>query len=455
MQIMDYEEYILIKPITKQIFTRENIHCKKKYLWSTMNKFEANPNQVCFFPSRKGKIKEIWFGISDVISPWNMASMFINIPASNYILDTSILSISNQEILMTGWSISSYSYHWNEQVKNSSNKFLSWPKEINKKRIISIKESMFLGRDLINIPAHNLNSTNLANFAKLFFSKLNAKCTIINDNNLKKNYPAIHAIGKAGETPPCLIDVTWGKNFHTKVTLVGKGVCFDSGGLNVKNEKSMLIMKKDMGGAAYCIALAKFIIELGLLYKLRVLIPSVENSISHKAIRPKDIINTKKGLSVEINNTDAEGRVILADALFEGSKDNPDILIDCATLTGAARIAMGTEVPVFFTNNKMMGRMLMEESEKEQDLLWELPIVKSYNKQIIGNISDLKNVGKVPYGGAIVAAIFLEKFIDKNNTWIHIDTMAWNLYSSPGRPEGGDLMGLRSIIRFIESFKSY
>ncbi|MCP4922709.1 MAG: hypothetical protein GY915_01575 [bacterium] len=213
-------------------------------------------------------------------------------------------------------------------------------------------------------------------------------------------------------------------------------------------------MKKDMGGAAYVLALAKMVIDLKLPYRLRVLIPAAENGVGPTAMRPMDILNTRKGLTVEVGNTDAEGRLVLADALFEACQESPDLLIDCATLTGAARIAMGAQVPAFFTNREDFGVQLMKLSKEAQDLLWQLPLVEEYRKQIQGKISDLKNVGTSIYGGAITAALFLEEFVEKDVPWIHVDAMAWNASSAPGRPEGGEVMGVRGLFSLIESLQN-
>ena len=383
-----------------------------------------------------------------------MAAVFSKIPEGTYSLESPHLSKKDKTNLCLGWALSPYQYEYYRKSQSSSKaqKILIWPEGVNQDRVSAFKEAIFWGRDLINTPAVDLGPEHLSQIVKDFAKQVGAKCHVTSGKKLQKEFPAIHAVGKSGEQTPCLIDLTWGNTAHPKLTLIGKGICFDTGGLDLKPSRAMLIMKKDMGGAAYVLALARLIIDLKLPYRLRVLIPAAENGIGPNAMRPMDILNTRKGLTIEIDNTDAEGRLVLADALFEACQEKPDLLIDCATLTGAARIAMGVEVPAFFTNHEKLGPKLVETSKEEQDLLWQLPLVESYRKQIKGQISDLKNMGTSGYGGAITAALFLEEFIDKEVPWIHVDTMAWNTSSTPGRPEGGELMGMRGLFAFIESF---
>ena len=267
---------------------------------------------------------------------------------------------------------------------------------------------------------------------------------------LRKNYPCIHAVGRASASKPSLIDIRWGTTNSPKVTLVGKGVCFDSGGLDIKPASGMLNMKKDMGGAAQVLGLAHMIMDANLSIRLRVLIPAVENAISGDAYRPRDVLQTRKGLTVEVGNTDAEGRLILSDALTEATKDKPTMIIDFATLTGAARVAMGTDVPALFCNDDQLADSLIQYGTETEDPLWRLPLWAGYKSMLKSTVADLSSTGSTPYGGAITAALFLEHFVEPNTPWAHIDLMSYNNNTRPGRPEGGEAQGIRGIYHMLK-----
>jgi leucyl aminopeptidase len=272
---------------------------------------------------------------------------------------------------------------------------------------------------------------------------------ITGEDLLSQNYPMDYAVGKAHAIPPRLIDLRWGEPTAPKVTLVGKGVCFDTGGLDIKSAAGMKLMKKDMGGAAQVLGLAQFIMALKVPVCLRVLIPAVENSIAGNAMRPLDILTSRKGVTVEVGNTDAEGRLVLADALWEACSEDPQLLIDCATLTGAARIAVGSELPAFFCNDEAMAEALQQAGTAVDDPLWQLPLYQPYRTMLDSPIADLNNISNSSYGGAITAALFLQEFVKPGVPWIHLDFMAYNLRSLPGRPEGGEAMGMRALLELI------
>jgi leucyl aminopeptidase len=285
-------------------------------------------------------------------------------------------------------------------------------------------------------------------------------CVVISgDELLEADYPAIHAVGRASSSEPCLIDLRWspaspvGADDAPRVTLVGKGVCFDSGGLDLKPAGAMKLMKKDMGGSAQALGLAAMIMEAGLPVRLRVLIPAVENAVSGNAMRPLDVVDTRKGLSIEIGNTDAEGRVVLADALYEAATENPALIIDFATLTGAARVALGAELPALFCNSNEIANAVIDCGTKSCDPMWRLPLWPGYNKLVEGKVADLTNAPEGGFGGAITAALFLERFVcDKEGNvpdWLHIDLIAWNPTSRPGRPEGGEAMTIRALFLYL------
>jgi leucyl aminopeptidase len=277
---------------------------------------------------------------------------------------------------------------------------------------------------------------------------------IVGDDLLDAGYPAIHTVGRASARAPRLIDIVWGNADAPKVTLIGKGVCFDSGGLDLKPSSGMKLMKKDMGGAAHVLGLASMVMDAKLPVRLRVLIPAVENSVDGSAMRPLDVVPTRKGLTIEIGNTDAEGRVVLADALAEAVRDAPDLIIDCATLTGAARVALGTEIPALFCNDDEMAAGILANSALVGDPVWRMPLWQDYNTHVDGKVADVTNAPESGFGGAITAALFLERFVQPDSgdapAWAHLDMMAWNLSSRPGRPEGGEAMGLRALFAYLK-----
>lgn len=306
-----------------------------------------------------------------------------------------------------------------------------------------------LVRDLINTPAADMMPEHLAEAVSVIAEECGAQFQqIIGDELLQQNYPMIHAVGRASVHAPRLLDLRWGKAGQPKITLVGKGVCFDSGGLDIKPGSGMRTMKKDMGGAAHALGLAYLIMATGLPVQLRVLIPAAENAISGNSFRPGDVIKTRKGLTVEIDNTDAEGRLVLCDALAEATSEQPDLIIDYATLTGAQRVALGTDIPSFFTNQKEFTSALMQAGDEVSDMVWPLPLHQPYNDDLKSDVADLANSASSPYGGAITAALYLEHFID-DSPWIHFDMMAWNRKKLTGKPTGGEAMGVRAMFELL------
>lgn len=309
-----------------------------------------------------------------------------------------------------------------------------------------------LVRDMVNTPASDMMPENMSATLEELANEFGAQFSeIVGDDLLSHNYPTIHAVGRASCHAPRLLDMRWGDNNHPKVTLVGKGVCFDSGGLDIKPSAAMRYMKKDMGGAAHVIGLARLIMSHNLPIQLRVLVPSVENAVSDNAFRPGDVITTRHGLSVEIDNTDAEGRLVLCDALSEANNDNPELIIDFATLTGACRVALGTELPGFFCNHPETASKLMEAGNASQDYVWQLPLHQAYKDMLKSDIADMINSVPSPFGGAITAALYLEAFVKKDTPWVHFDVMAWNNRALPGRPVGGEAMGVRAVFEMLQA----
>ncbi len=314
-----------------------------------------------------------------------------------------------------------------------------------------IAESVYLARDLVNTPTNLLGPAALELAAKNVADAHGAKFrSLVGDALVEAEYPMIHAVGRSGSQPPRLIDFTWGDAAAPKLTIVGKGVCFDTGGLDLKPPAAMRNMKKDMGGSAAALALAKAVMAANLPVRLRVLIPAVENNVGPDAFRPGDVLRSRKGLTVEIGDTDAEGRLVLADALAEADSEQPDLLLDLATLTGAARVALGTEVAAFFTPDDALAASLADASDEARDPIWRLPLYQPYLKELSSRVADISNVATAGFGGAITAALFLQRFVSSARSWAHFDIFAWNLKARPGHFEGGEATAVRAIFEMLE-----
>ena len=325
---------------------------------------------------------------------------------------------------------------------------LDLPQSIAREELEHIVEGVTLARDLINTPANDMGPAQLEQAARKLAARHVATITaVIGDELIEQNFPLIHAVGRAAASAPRLIDMSWGDANQPRVTLVGKGVCFDTGGLDIKPESAMLNMKKDMGGAATALALAHMVMARGLKVRLRVLIPAVENAIAGSSFRPRDIYTSRKGITVEIGNTDAEGRLILADALALADEDKPALIFDFATLTGAARVALGPDVPAFFTDDDRLAEELMRAATAENDPLWRLPLWRPYESMLESKVADINNVGG-SQGGAITAALFMRRFVAAES-WVHFDLFAWTSSAKAGRPEGGECQAARALYALL------
>ncbi len=313
-----------------------------------------------------------------------------------------------------------------------------------------IVEAVYLARDLINTPANDLGPDELAGAARKLAALHGAEVRVIAGGDLlEQNFPLIHAVGCAAERAPCLIDLAWGDAGARKVTLVGKGVCFDSGGLDIKADNAMLLMKKDMGGAASALALAHMIMDRKLDVRLRVLIPAVENAISGAAFRPLDVYCSRKGLRVEVGNTDAEGRLILADALALADEEAPEVLICMGTLTGAARVALGPDLPAFYTDDDALAADVARHARAENDPLWRLPLWRPYDQMLDSKVADMSNVATGGFAGSIICALFLNRFVTAARAWLHFDIYAWTPAAKSGRPEGGECQAARALYALL------
>jgi leucyl aminopeptidase len=315
--------------------------------------------------------------------------------------------------------------------------------------VARIAEAVAASRDLINTPTSDLGPDGIEAAARGLADKHAAAFTsIVGEDLLKRNFPMVHAVGRASATPPRLIDITWGRTDHPKVTLIGKGVAFDTGGLNIKPAASMLLMKKDMGGAAAALALADMIMGANLPVRLRLIIPAVENAISGSAFRPGDILNSRKGLTVEIGNTDAEGRLILGDALALADEESPELVVDFATLTGAARVALGPDLPPFFTEDDALAADIARCGEAVNDPVWRMPLWPPYMRMLDSKVADVNHTGG-PMAGAVTAALFLSKFVTNAKAHVHFDIFGWSPATKPGRPEGGEVQAARLVYQLV------
>jgi leucyl aminopeptidase len=329
---------------------------------------------------------------------------------------------------------------------------LELPGNVDGEDLSRIVEGVFLARDLINTPANDMGPPELEDAARALANRHGATVrAVIGDDLLKDNFPLIHAVGRAAARAPRLVDITWGDASHPKIALIGKGVCFDTGGLDIKPESGMLNMKKDMGGAACMLALAHMLMDRGSRVRLRVLIPAVENAISGAAFRPRDVYRSRKGLTVEIGNTDAEGRLILADVIALADEEQPDLIADMATLTGAARVALGPEVPPFYTDDEALATALARCAASENDPLWRMPLWRPYDQLLESKVADVNNVSSSNFGGSITAALFLRRFVSAAKAWLHCDIFAWNQTSKPGRPEGAECQAARALYALLVS----
>ena len=380
---------------------------------------------------------------------WRQAALPMRLPEGTWQVGELPAPVS--ERLALAWGIGAYQFTRYRKAERAP-ATLVWPDNAGRAAILRSVDAAALARDLINTPAQDLGPSALARAAQQMARahRMRAR-VIVGDALLKDGYGLIHAVGRAAADAPRLIDLRWGEAGHPKVTLVGKGVCFDTGGLDIKTADGMKLMKKDMGGAAHALALAQMIVQAKLPVRLRVLVPAVENAIAGNALRPLDVITSKKGLTVEIGNTDAEGRLILADALAEACAEKPALLIDLATLTGAARVALGPDLPALFVNDETLAAELLEHSEREADPMWRMPLWAPYRPRLKSGVADLNNVADGPMAGAVNAALFLQEFVAAGVPWIHLDLFGWNPWPAPGRPVGAQAQCLRALFALLEA----
>ncbi len=418
--------------------------------WVASVGFKAKPGETSLVAGAGGKLDCVLFGVDAHDGFWAYAGLPSSLPAGSYRIDARFES-DRATAIASGWALGCYRYDRYKTKKADAAPALVWPAGCDRGHVLRTARAASLVRDLINTPAGDMGPAELAKATRRMARPHGAKVSVITgDALLKRNYPTIHAVGRAAAEAPRLIDLTWGRAGAPRVTLVGKGVCFDSGGLDLKTATGMLRMKKDMGGGAHVLGLADMIMDAKLDVRLRVLVPAVENAVAGDAFHPLDVIRTRKGVTVEVGNTDAEGRLVMCDALFEADREKPELLIDCATLTGAARVALGTELPAMFCNDDDLAGEVASCATQADDPLWRLPLWRPYRRLLDSKVADINNVSDSGFAGAITAALYLQEFVAATTKWIHLDIMAWNVVAKPGRPVGGEAQAMRALFALIE-----
>jgi leucyl aminopeptidase len=418
--------------------------------WARKSGYKAETGSVLPIPSADGSLGGALFGLgkTPAATPFLTGRLARALPEGDWHVETAPLTANR---IALGFGLGSYRFesYLKETVQGAT---LMIPKDANASDIKRQIAGVFLARDLINTPTNDMGPDALEQVFAALAAHYDAKVSFIKgDELLKQNFPLIHTVGRASEQAPRLLEMRWGQAGAPKVTLVGKGVCFDTGGLDIKPATSMLLMKKDMGGAANVLGLALMIMDAHLKVDLRVLIPAVENSISSNAFRPGDIYRSRKGLTVQIDNTDAEGRLILADALAYADEDSPDLLIDMATLTGAARVALGPDLPPFFTDDEELAHDIADAALETDDPLWRLPLFPGYEADISAKIADLTNAPAGGMAGAITAALFLKRFVTNTQKWVHLDIFGWSPKDRPHSPLGGEAQAIRALYQHIRT----
>ncbi|CAM2007161.1 leucyl aminopeptidase family protein [Acanthopleuribacter pedis] len=421
------------------------------------NRFEASFGQTLIIPNRDGAVEKVLLGTQgwpEDPRGWVLLGAKAGAgcsPTPALHLDDKDMEAQEQLQFYLGWGLASYRFgrYLSKEAKPKAAIYV--PETVNRAALKNQLEAVFLARDLVNTPAEDMGPAELAGQAMEIAEEFGAEVQLTRGKELlEANYPAIYAVGKGSHRPPTLIDLRWGNPDHPKLSLVGKGVVFDAGGLDLKGATSMRWMKKDMGGGAITLALAKLIMAEKLPVRLRLLIPAVENAAGPEAYRPGDVIQTRKGISVEIHNTDAEGRIVMCDALAEALTESPDLLINMATLTGAARVALGQDLPGFWTQETELARALEDAADEVADPVWRMPLWRPYRKMLNSTIADISNCATGPLGGAITAALYLHEFVKPFANWIHFDVFAWRNDAQPGSPKGGEASALRAVFRFLE-----
>ena len=424
--------------------------------WVAAQGFVADANTVLLLPDADGAPMAALVGVADAGDPFALAACPFALPPGTYALNK--LGLNNDGLridlanAIVGWGLGAYRYErYRKQARAPARLLLEDAKAASSEAFAILKASTLV-RDLVNTPTEDMGPVELEAVAQRLAHAYGGTVeTIIGDALLSANFPTIHAVGRASHRAPRLIVLRWGDDAHPHVVIAGKGVCFDTGGLSIKTIDGMRNMKKDMGGAAHALGLAQLIMATDLPLRLTMLVPAVENSIAGNAFRPGDVIRTRGGINVEIDNTDAEGRLVLCDALTYAAEQSPALLIDFATLTGAARVALGPELPALFCNDETLATDYLQAARHARDPLWRMPLWKPYLTYLKSNVADMVNSGGSRMGGAITAALYLQRFVPDNLPWAHVDTYAWNDADRPGHPAGGEAQGLRAAYALLKA----
>jgi leucyl aminopeptidase len=418
--------------------------------WMTASAYEPAPGRVLIVPGPDGALAGVIFGVegADAVhrDPFLAANLARDLPAGAYRFDG---ALADPRVSTIGFLLGTYRFdrYRRPEIRTVQ---LVLPDGVDPADVFRVVEGVRLARDLVNTPSNDMGPEELEAAARELCGRHGGWFVAISGDELERGFPLIHAVGCSSPRAPRLIDFSWGEENHPRVTLVGKGVCFDTGGLDIKPDAAMLIMKKDMGGAANALGLAHMIMDARLPVRLRVLIPAVENAVSGTSFRPGDIYRSRKGISVEIGNTDAEGRLVLADALALADEETPDLLIDLATLTGAARVALGPEIAPVFTDDDGLAEDLVRAGDAENDPVWRLPLWKRYDRLLDSKVADMNNVASGGHAGSIIAALFLKRFVERAKAWAHFDIFAWTPSARPGRSEGGEAHAIRAIYALLK-----
>ena len=416
---------------------------KASQTWALSQNFIGAVGTNLHIGNEQGVLSEIFVGMADLDDGYALAHLSKQLPPRIYRVEGE--APAHAEL---AWCLEAYSFDRYKSCPQDMAQLVC-SKHVDYDAVIRQANATYFVRDMINTPANDFGPDELEAAARKLAAAHKTKFHVTRGEALQKNFPMVHDVGKASPRAPRLIDFTWGSAGAPKVTLVGKGVCFDTGGLDIKPASGMAIMKKDMGGAANVLGLAQMIMEAKLPVRLRVIIPAVENSIAGNAFRPGDVLKSRKGLTVEIGNTDAEGRLVLGDALSLADDEKPDLLIDMATLTGAARVALGPELPPFYTNDEKLAADIGRFALRERDPLWRMPFWEPYNILFESGVADINNSGDSGFAGSITAALFLKRFVEKTKAYVHFDIYGWVPSARPGSPKGGEAQGIRALFAVI------
>ena len=419
--------------------------------WAHAQGFAAEPGALLCVPDSAGGIGSVIVGIGDPLDPCSIGHAPFGLPQGDYRLVTGPTHPMSLSTALLGWGLGAYRFERYRKGARAPARLVLGDDAAAQSEAFTMLKATALVRDLINTPTEHMGPDELEGVSVRIANAYGASVRCLRGEELlQHNFPAIHAVGRASHRAPRLIEVTWGEAHHPLVTVVGKGVCFDTGGLDIKPADGMRNMKKDMGGAAHALGLAQLIMARRLPIRLQLLIPAVENAIGPNAFRPGEVLETRAGITVEVDNTDAEGRLVLCDAMFYAAESKPDLLLDFATLTGAARVALGPDLPALFCNDEALAADYLAAASAERDPLWRMPLWRPYLSYLVSNMADIANSGASRMAGCVTAALYLERFVSEGQRWAHVDVYSWNDTRRPGRPAGGEAQGLRAAFAMLQ-----